>query len=101
MFAENVARLIKFIFSTGYKCTFGEAYRPKETAAIYAKQGRGIAKSLHCERMAIDINLFNKDGIYLKETAFYKPFGKYWETLDKNNVWIGGGDGGHFQMNIL
>jgi hypothetical protein len=107
IFASNVAKLITFIFSTGHKCTFGEAYRPKETAEIYAKDGRGILNSLHCDRLAIDINLFSKEGIYLQDTKSYEPFGEFWETLTPSNKWGGRfhdgkgnpkPDGNHFEM---
>jgi hypothetical protein len=39
--AGNIALLILRVQKQGYKLTFGEAYRPPETADMYAKQGRG------------------------------------------------------------
>lgn len=98
IFARNVARLIQFIFESGYTCTLGEAYRTKEQAEIYAKEGKGLATSLHCKRLAIDINLF-KDGVYLTRTEDYEWLGDYWRALHPDNRWGGvGNDGNHFSM---
>ena len=99
LFALNVAKLIAYINEHGFSCTFGEAYRTPEQAAIYAKEGKGILHSLHCERLAIDLNLFSgtrklrlyHDGHYLADSHAYEPFGIYFETLNPLNKW-----GGHF-----
>ena len=104
VFAHNVAKLIEFIYSKGYSCSLGETYRTAAQAAAYAKEGKGIVNSLHCKRLAIDINLFSPDGHYFPETKDYEQFGKFWEALDVNNKWGGHFtgkviDGNHFQMN--
>ena len=100
IFTRNVAKLIDFIFSQGYLCSLGEVYRTAAQAEIYAKEGKGIKDSLHCKRLAIDINLFSADGHYFPDTKDYEPFGQYWETLDPANRWGGRfKDGNHFQMN--
>lgn len=97
LFAQDVAKLIEYIYSQGYSCTLGEAYRTPEQAAIYAQEGKGIKDSLHCKRLAIDINLF-KDDDYLTATKDYEFLGNYWETLDKQNRWGGRfKDGNHFE----
>lgn len=99
IFAEDVGRLIDFIYQEGYKCTLGEAFRSKEQAEIYVKEGKGILDSQHCKRLAIDIDLF-KDGKYLTETHDYERFGCFWENLDARNRWGGRfkrGDGNHFE----
>jgi hypothetical protein len=44
-FTLLVAQLIGHAYSLGYSLTFGEAYRPKETAQLYAQQGRGISET--------------------------------------------------------
>ena len=102
IFARNVAKLIEYIFSTGYVCTLGEVYRTPSQAAAYAKEGKGIVNSLHCKRLAIDINLFSADGKYFPDTPDYKPIGEYWESLHPSNRWggrfIGRPDGNHFEM---
>ena len=87
-FTLMVALLIVEAYRLGYTLTFGEAYRPPETAAAYALDGRGIANSLHTSRLAIDLNLFH-NGKYLTESKDYLPLGEYWEG-------IGGSWGGRF-----
>lgn len=101
-FAKDVSLLIKEIFLKGYSCTFGEAYRTPEQAEIYAKQGKGIKNSLHCKRLAIDLNLFSPEGKYLTEAKEYTYFGIYWKSLGKKNRWGGdfkNGDANHFERN--
>lgn len=90
------AALTTWAYQQGYEFTLGEAYRPPETAALYASQGRGIVNTLHTKRLAQDINLF-KDGVYLTATKDYEPLGKEWERL--GGTWGGRfGDGGHFSI---
>lgn len=86
LFASLVPRLIDYAVSQGYGVTLGEAWRSPETAALYAREGKGIANSLHCERLAIDINLFDASGTYLDgsteaSAAPYIEVGTYWKTL--------------------
>lgn len=88
-FAGMVSKLIVRAGELGYEVTLGEAYRPPEQAALMAKQGKGIVNSLHCERLAIDLNLFH-NGVYLTATQDHKELGEWWES-------IGGAWGGRFQ----
>ena len=89
-FAFNVALLILHIFQSGYKCTLGEAYRTTEQALIYAKEGLGISHSKHCERLAIDLNLFDPDSNYIFEDCKeYEALGAYWMSLNPHNIWGG------------
>ena len=88
-FAHDVSKLINYIFDQGYFVTLGEAFRTKEQAEIYAKEGKGIKDSLHCERLAIDLNLFTPDGKYLTTNNDYAFLGQFWESLDKKNRWGG------------
>jgi hypothetical protein len=100
LFARNVARLIQYLYAEGYEVTFAEAYRPPETAALYAQQGRGIADSQHTKRLAVDLNLF-LDGRYLTDSDSYRIMGAYWKTLHPENVWGGDWqrkDGNHVEM---
>lgn len=103
-FVRDVAKLINWIFETGNSVTFGEAYRTEDQAEIYAKEGKGIKDSLHCHRLAIDLNLFDHEGNYLSDTKSYEEFGIYWESLNPHNRWggrfINRPDGNHFQRNI-
>ena len=102
-FSHDVAVLIDYIFSNGYFCTFGEAYRTPEQAEIYAKQGKGIKNSLHCNRLAIDLNLYSPQGVYLTDTKDYEKYGSLWESLRSNNRWGGRftrADGNHFEQTL-
>lgn len=87
-FARMVAQLIVRAEQMGYEVTLGEAYRPPEQAARNAQAGTGIKNSLHCDRLAIDINLF-RDGRWLTDTDDHRPLGEWWES-------IGGSWGGRF-----
>lgn len=60
--------------------TDGEAWRPQITALAYAKQGVGIANSLHTQRLARDKNLI-KDGQYTGNPADYQEAGEIWEAI--------------------
>lgn len=102
-FSKKIALLLVFLFDEGYEVTFGEAWRPEITAEAYAKQGKGIANSLHPLRLAFDINLW-KDGKYLTRTPDYEKAGVYWESLSTPEIkctWGGRfqkGDGNHFSV---
>ncbi len=101
VFAKLVGKLLTWIYENGYEVTFGDAYRSPEMAAFYANKGKGIKNSLHCLKLAIDLNLF-KDGKYLDATEAHRPIGKYWESLgteDCKTVWGGRfGDGNHYSI---
>lgn len=97
-FVELVARLIQEANRQGYELTFGEAYRPPETAALMEKQGKGIKNSLHTLKLAIDLNLF-KDGVYLSSTESHRPLGTYWKSLNPMCRWGGDfNDGNHYSL---
>lgn len=101
LFAFNVSKLILFINSHEFHVTFGDAYRAPEMAAIYAKEGKGIVNSLHCKRLAIDLNLFDLNGDYLSNPKYYEQFGIYWKTLHDHNRFGGDfakKDANHFEM---
>ena len=111
LFAENTSKLIRFILSQGKSCSYGEAYRTPAQAAIYAQQGKGIKDSLHCKRLAIDLNLFDEKGEYETDSEAYRFAGEYWKTLNENNGWGGdwgpsaahpkqNTDGNHFEMRV-
>jgi hypothetical protein len=88
-FCNDVVKLIQYINEGGPRVTFGETYRTPEQAELYAKEGKGIKDSLHCKRLAIDINLFDEHGAYLSDTTSYSDAGKYWESLHSLNRWGG------------
>ncbi len=88
-FALMAARLILQAQMMGYEVTLGEAYRSPEEAARLAGKGAGIRRSLHTDRLAIDLNLF-KGGQLLTRTEDHAPLGEWWES-------IGGAWGGRFR----
>lgn len=95
IFTSLTARLILFANQQGYFLTYGETYRPKETAELYASQGKGIADSLHTLRLAIDLNLF-RNGSLLTTRADYYFLGDFWESLSEPNSGIVCCWGGNF-----
>lgn len=100
-FSLYVANLIQYIYENDHRCTLGDAFRSPEQAAIYAFAGVGIKNSLHCKRLAIDINLFNADYCYLTKREDYERFGTYWESLDPLCRWGGNFksvDSNHFEL---
>jgi hypothetical protein len=100
-FSTNVALLLQYIRFKGYHATLGEAFRTPEQALIYAKSGKGIADSLHCKRLAIDLNLISAQGVYLTDPKEYEQFGIYWEGLDplnRNGRNFKRADANHFEM---
>ena len=104
LFAQNVAKLLQYAASIRFDVTLGEAMRSAEQAELYAKEGKGIIDSLHCKRLAIDLNLFDENGTYLTNEAPYKALGDYWVTLHPLNRF--GGcfkrvDLDHFEMQDL
>lgn len=80
LFPRLFATLVDYCMDRGYQLTLGETYRPNETAELYAKQGKGIANSLHRIRLAVDINLF-KDGVFLTKSEDYAAVGSFWKGL--------------------
>ena len=108
-FVYDVSVLIEWVYNEGYELSLGEAWRPKETQAVYLEQGKTkTMHSKHQERLAIDFNLFI-DGKYTDNPEDYRLLGEYWESLREGNVWGGrfgvekenydievGWDSGHF-----
>lgn len=79
----------------------GETWRAKSQAKQNAELGIGIQNSLHCLRLAVDLNLF-RNGKLLIRTEDYAPLGKWWEeqsTKQYKCCWGGSfGDGTHFSI---
>jgi hypothetical protein len=88
-FAQSAARLIKKASELGYGVTFGDAYRSPQQAAANAVSGAGISNSLHCDRLAIDLNLF-KDGVYITDDHGHRELGTWWKSIGPRYRW--GGD---------
>lgn len=101
IFTRSVAQLIEYIYSKGYKCSFGEGFRTHEQALWNAQHHLGVVNSNHCYRLAIDLNLFDSNDNYLRDDKEYLQFGEYWEKLNPFNEWGGRwkrGDANHFEM---
>jgi hypothetical protein len=59
----------------------------------------GRKNSLHKLKLAIDIDLFDKDLNYLQETEDHRIFGEYWESLHPDCSWGGHfNDGNHYSI---
>jgi len=82
-FSQAVAKLIQQASAMGFGVTLGEAWRTPEQAQWDAEHHTGISHSVHCDRLAIDLNLF-KDGQFLTEPAAYVQLGNWWKTLGEH-----------------
>ncbi len=91
------AGLIIKAFDMGYEVTLGDAFRdPRLHGAFGEKKGYGEAKSLHKQRLAIDLNLF-KDGVFLEGTEAHRKLGEWWES--QGGSWGGRfRDGNHYSL---
>ena len=83
------ARLILYAESLGYQTTSGETFNAA---------GTGHRKgSNHYIKLAGDLNLFDADWKYLKETKDHEKLGEYWEAM--GGVWGGRfDDGNHYSL---
>ncbi len=98
LFAQHVARLILQAEILGFEVTLGEAQRSEEEAARLAKLGKGSKRSLHCVRLAVDLNLF-AGGHYLSSTESHRPLGEWWEAQHPLARWGGRfNDGNHYSF---
>lgn len=122
-FSYLAGKLLVWCWETQHPVTLGEAYRSDEQAEINAiggalrsrladlvatqfpelakkirnNVGSGIRNSLHGDRLAIDLQLFNALGEYQTGAEAYRPLGMYWQSL--GGTWGGDfGDPGHFSL---
>ena len=100
LFTKLVALLVLHAYELGYELTFGEAWRSPEEAARLAQTGHGIERSLHSDRLAIDLNLFF-EGRWLTQTADFTDLGGWWKAQHELCRWGGDftkPDGNHFSL---
>ncbi len=101
-FSSLLSLLIIHARSLGYELTLGEVWRSPEMARLNASKGIGSGTSLHCSRLAVDLNLF-RNGQLLVRTVDYLPLGEWWEKQsefpDFECAWGGRfSDGNHFSF---
>jgi len=98
LFTKLLGQLIDWAYQNGMELSLGEAYRTPEQAKLNADRGTGIRNSLHCERLAVDLNLFVA-GVYIDSTEGHRRLGEYWESLHPNCRWGGRfKDGNHYSF---
>lgn len=99
-FAFNIAKLIVWARSQGICVMGAEWFRTKEQAEIYAAAGKGIKKSNHRLKLALDLFAV-VDGKVSWDMAIYEKLGKKWKTMNPLSRWGGdfaGRDGVHFSF---
>jgi hypothetical protein len=93
-FVKTVSIFIQKATKEPYSFTFGEAFRPENVAEMYDSVGKGIKNSLHCKRLAIDLNAFYYDDYLDGHMEWHIPhlkkLGELWKSLDPEAAW--GGD---------
>lgn len=105
VFLQHVAALINYAYLKGYKLTGGELWRTKYQHQRNLATNKSRAKrSLHMDRLAIDMNLFvDGEVIHDKKHPAWQDLGDFWESLDEKNEWGGRwnsiNDPYHFQRN--
>lgn len=125
-FLKDVAKLINKCAEMGLTITGGELWRTPAQAwvnsrpansELYARDktnnlhtypvpvgGVGISTSKHLDRLAIDLNFFDKQGKQITTKAELQTIGNYWQSLNQKNRWGGNFNGRldcpHFERQI-
>ncbi len=76
-FSRLLAKLILKIYDMGYQVRMGDVYAKPRTPPEHK------ANSLHYEKAAADLNLF-QNGKFLATEKDHMPFADYWESLHPN-----------------
>jgi len=93
VFSRGVSSLLQEANRQGLEVTLGEAWRSPEEA-----RRLGNPRSLHAQRLAIDLNLF-REGVWLRKSEEHRPLGEWWEQQHPLFRWGGRfGDGNHYSM---
>ena len=87
-FVWMVGQLITYAHTLGYELTFGHATRCQDCPT-------GHVKSLHKERLAIDLNLFI-DGEYQRGSRGHEILHHFWESLGGSPMIPG--DANHYSL---
>ena len=89
LFMSNLAKLITFAESKGFKCRGRELSRSTKQQEEYVKSGKSkTMNSNHLNNCAIDI-YFTKGGKLIENKQELQPIGDYWESLHELNKWGG------------
>jgi hypothetical protein len=94
-FLKDLACLISFIETKGYKATGGELLRTEYQQAEYVRTGKSKTNnSRHLQKLAIDLAIFDQQGNLLTDNVENKGklrlFGDFWEAMAPNiNIWGG------------
>lgn len=97
-FSLMLAQFIIEVYRRGYHVRMGEVLRTEEQAKLNAEKGTGIANSVHCLKLAADLNIF-KGGLWLSDTKELTELGVLWESM--GGTWGGRfkkPDGNHFSL---
>lgn len=89
LWAEFLPQAVALAKAAGLELVHGDAWRSPEEADRLARLGYGSRRSLHCLRLACDLQLLDADGKPVSDSAAYRPLGEAWEAL-------GGSWGGRF-----
>ncbi len=97
-FVKAVGYLIIHAHRLGYQLTLGDGYRDPRTW-VDGKHPYSSRSSRHCQRLAIDFNVFRKQGkkwVYLTDGKDFKDLCDYWTSLGGISG-ISFDDGNHFE----
>ncbi len=95
LFSKLAAKLILMAYELGFEISLGHAFRSTQEAKRLGFEG-----SLHCSKLAIDLNLF-RDGKYLRTTEAHEPLGRWWKRQHPDCRWGGDfrkKDGNHYSI---
>lgn len=90
LFALLLPRLLDYAEESHLPMTLGEVMRDPKAAKLNAVMGLGIAESLHCVGLAVDLNVFRPDGSLSVDDYGHGRLGSYWKALNPECAW--GGD---------
>ena len=89
-FSRLLPRLLDQAHNLGLEVSMGECWRTPQQAEWNAAHGLGSAHSLHCDRLAVDLNLFRNGELLAGTDPDIEALGEYWESQ-------GGSWGGRFR----
>jgi hypothetical protein len=94
-FSALLGLLLTYIATeTEYRVTMGETWRTPEQAQWNVEHGLGIKNSLHCDRLAADLNFFSANGHLVPGPD---SVGVWWES--QGGAWGGRfNDPNHFSL---